>query len=144
MNRRTFVTTGAALALAGWAAPALAEWPQKTFETTSFEETLAQLIGNAEVVEQSDMLKTPSIAENGAQVRVEVRPPMKNVERIDLLVDKNPVPLTSRFSMQPRSVPYAAVNLKMRETSNVIALVRADGKVYREVREVRVTAGGCK
>jgi len=33
--------------------------------------------------------------------------------------------------------------VKMGQTANVIALVKAGGKFYRVAREVKVTAGGC-
>jgi sulfur-oxidizing protein SoxY len=33
--------------------------------------------------------------------------------------------------------------VKMGQTSNVYAVVKADGKYYRAVKEIKVTIGGC-
>ena len=38
---------------------------------------------------------------------------------------------------------YVSARLKMGETSNVRAVVRADGKFYTAVKEVKITIGGC-
>ena len=39
--------------------------------------------------------------------------------------------------------PYVSVRLKMGQTSNVHAIVKADGKFYSTQKEVKVTIGGC-
>ena len=40
--------------------------------------------------------------------------------------------------------PYASVRLKLGQTSNVRAIVKAaDGRFYTTVKEVKVTVGGC-
>ena len=89
------------------------------------------------------MLTAPKIAENGGQVRVAVQATLDNVEWISLLVEKNPLPMTSQFLTLGRSEPYVETNLKVRETSNVIAVVKAGNQFYSASQEVRVTAGGC-
>lgn len=120
-----------------------AQWPKKAFETPELQQTLADLLGGQTPVDGGVSLTVPAIAENGAQVRVAVHANLPKVETISLLVEKNPVPLTSQFSMPAGSKPDVSINLKVRETSNVIALVKADGKFYKASREVRVVAGGC-
>lgn len=117
--------------------------PQTAFTATQLEPALVAMLGGQTPIDQGVLLTAPSIAENGAQVRVEVKTELENVETISLLVEKNPVPLTSQFVFSSKSKPSVSVNLKVRETSQIIALVKADGKFYRASREVRVTAGGC-
>ena len=39
--------------------------------------------------------------------------------------------------------PQVNTRVKMGQTSNVIALVKADGKFYYASKEVKVTLGGC-
>ena len=144
-TRRKFLISGAAATLLSVLRPgaAFANWPKQGFTTTELQKALADLLGGQVPMESGVMLKVPAIAENGAQVRVEVQTDLPKVEVISLLVEKNPVPLTSQFVMSEHSKPNIKVNLKVRETSKVIALVKADGKFYSASKEVRVTAGGC-
>ncbi len=146
-TRREFLISGAAAGVASGLlsglAPVFANWPKAVFETTELQKALDSLLNGQTATESGVTLKVPAIAENGAQVRVSVRASVPKVEMISLLVEKNPVPLTSQFVMSEYSKPDVEVNLKMRETSRVIALVKADGKFYSASKEVRVTAGGC-
>lgn len=144
-QRRTFLVRGLSAGLAALLSPPLvfAKWSKEEFSITDLDKAITEITGGQEVSEKGVVLKVPKIAENGAQVRVSVETKLPNVEAINLLVEKNPVPLTSRFLFTGQSKPNIAVNLKVRETSDVIAVVKADGKFYRAVEKVRVTAGGC-
>ena len=140
-SRRYFI--GGMVALLS--SSALAIRPESAFTLSDYEKSIAELVGDrqARTDEESIQLKAPEIAENGAQVRVEVEVSLPNVESISLLVEKNPVPLTSQFVFSGDTIPYVSVNLKVRETSEIMALVKADGQFYSAVKSVRVTAGGC-
>ncbi len=142
-NRREFLHRSLAALAAALAPAALsANWPKEAFETTELQKAL-DMIAGGDVEEGAVTLKVPGIAEDGGAVRVEVETTLDNVESISLLVEKNPVPLTSQFVLHGQSHPYIATNIKVRETSDVIALVKADGRYYSHRRTVRVTAGGC-
>ena len=146
-ERRDFLILGIAASVApllpfGLATNAAA-WPKEVFTSTELQKTLEDLLQGRDPIEGKVSLTVPGIAENGAQVRVSVKTDLPDVETISLLVEKNPVPLTSQFIMNRYSKPAVAINLKVRETSRVIALVKADGKFYIAGSEVRVTAGGC-
>ena len=43
----------------------------------------------------------------------------------------------------PNAVADVSTRLKMGKTSNVTAVVKADGKLYTASKEVKVTIGGC-
>ena len=43
-----------------------------------------------------------------------------------------------------KAVPSIGTRVKMGKTSNVIAAVKSDGKVYTASKEVKVTIGGCE
>ncbi len=144
MNRRNFLLRFSASAAALCCPfPVVAARPENVFGSDDLQKSLDALLGGQTPADKGVTLTVPKIAENGAQVRVAVETDLPGVETISLLVEKNPVPLTSQFVFSGRSKPSVAVNLKVRETSNIIALVKADGKFYRAVSEVRVTAGGC-
>ena len=144
LARREFLA-GIAAGFAAVLSPlaALANWPKQVFAITDLQKVMDELLDGQAVSERGVMLTVPAIAESGAQVRVKVQTSLPKVEMISLLVEKNPVPLTSQFVMSGSSKPDVQINLKVRETSKVIALVKADGKFYSAGSEVQVTAGGC-
>ncbi|PTB86123.1 transcriptional initiation protein Tat, partial [Pseudidiomarina aestuarii] len=80
---------------------------------------------------------------NGASVPVEISSSLENIQRVALLVEKNPFPLA--MALEPTSVvsfPFKTM-LKVAEDSEIIAMVRADGKLYRTSRYVEIDIGGC-
>jgi sulfur-oxidizing protein SoxY len=58
-------------------------------------------------------------------------------------VAKNPNTLAANFRVADGTEPFVSTRVKMGETSDVFALVRADGKYYFAKKEVKVTIGGC-
>ena len=47
------------------------------------------------------------------------------------------------YKIPDGTIPTIANRLKMAKTSNVVAIVEADGKLYSATKEVKVTVGGC-
>jgi len=88
-------------------------------------------------------LKAPDIAENGAVVPVTVSSSMSNVEAISIIASANPSPLTSSYQLSPACEAFVSTRIKMVKTSNVVAVLKADGKLYSATKEVKVTIGGC-
>jgi sulfur-oxidizing protein SoxY len=88
-------------------------------------------------------ITAPDIAENGAVVPIAITSRIPNTESISIVAEKNPFPLTATFDVSNGAEPYASVRIKMGQTSNVRAIVKADGKFYTTAKEVKVTVGGC-
>ena len=86
---------------------------------------------------------TPDIAENGAAVQVSVTSTLPKTEAIAIVIEKNPGPLAAQFDVPPGTEPAIVTRFKMAQTSNVHAVVKADGKYFVSTREIRVTFGGC-
>lgn len=122
---------------------ALAEWPDAAFNETEYGPALKGLIGDQELLEGHVALEAPEIAENGATVPVKISTDLENVEWISIFGDKNPRPWISRFYFHGKSKPFVSTRIKLRETSHVVAIVKADGKLYSSKSAVKVTAGGC-
>ncbi len=122
---------------------AIAEWPSAAFDETEYEASLKGLVGDQELLDGHVTLDAPEIAENGATVPVKVSTDLGNVEWISIFGDKNPRPWISRFYFHGKSKPFVSTRIKLRETSNVVAIVKADGKLYASKSVVKVTAGGC-
>ena len=145
-RRRHFMAGAGALAatgLIGSRAAEAAAWNKAGFESKAVNDTLKNL-GAAGAAESRDIVITaPDIAENGAVVPVAVTSRIPNTQSISVIAEKNPFPLAATFDIASGAEPYASVRIKMGQTSNVRAIVKADGKVYTAVKEVKVTVGGC-
>ncbi|MEO8507797.1 MAG: thiosulfate oxidation carrier protein SoxY, partial [Betaproteobacteria bacterium] len=87
--------------------------------------------------------QTPDIAENGAVVPVGVTSTIPKTESIAILVEKNPNMLVAMFDIPAGTEPSLSTRVKMGQSSNVYALVKADGKYYVASKEIKVTLGGC-
>lgn len=152
MKRRVFlkgtVASGAvAVAVgAGLLSPrqVLAAWPKSAFEAESVSDALNGIYENDLAPASSDItVDAPDIAENGAVVPVSVKTSLSNVESITILSEKNNTPLVATFNMTPAAEGYISTRIKMGQSSNVIAVVKAGGKLHSARKEVKVTIGGC-
>ena len=148
MNRRTVikaVATGGALIGAGVLMPrlAMAAWNQEAFKADNQGAAMKALLG-AEPASSADVnLKAPSIAENGAVVPVTVKTTATNVESISIFVEGNPTPLVAEFMIPAGTSPEVSTRIRMGKTSNITAVVKADGKLMSATQETKVTIGGC-
>lgn len=125
----------------------LAHWPSDAFTADTVEDALKALLGQAQVADDKQISfkvgAPPSYAVNGASVPVEVRSELPNVERIAILVEKNPNPLAMSVDLTPDvALPFKSM-IKVAEDSEIIAVVRADGQLYRTSRKIAVDIGGC-
>ncbi len=135
------IIAGSAIALVPFSA--FAEWMEKAFRAEGYDSALAVIGATDAVLSDKIKLKAPEIAENGAVVPVQVSSTLDDIENISLLVEKNPTPLTAQFKMFPGLKPDFKVRVRMGQTSNVVAVVKAGGKFYKAQSEVKVTIGGC-
>ena len=125
----------------------LAHWPKDAFTAETVEDALLALVGQAEIASDKALNfkvgSPPSYAVNGASVPVAIESELKNIERVAILVEKNPFPLAMSFDLSPEVLlPFKSM-IKIREDSNVIAIIRAEGKLYKTSRFVEVDIGGC-
>ena len=149
-NRRTLLKGSIAASAMGIAVGAglltpravLAAWPKATFESTDTSSAITALGGNA-TESKNIKLKAPDIAENGAVVPVTITSKIDNTTAISILVSNNAQPLSATFNLGAKTHGYVSTRLKMGKTSDVIAIVKADGKLYSATKQVKVTIGGC-
>ena len=122
-----------------WADP----WNKAAFETKSLNDVV-KAMGGASATESKDItITSPDIAENGAVVPFTISTKLPKTEQMALLVEKNPNILAASFAIPSGTEAWVNTRVKMGQTSNVIALVKADGKFYYTAKEVKVTLGGC-
>ena len=147
-RRKFFITLGktagylalvASLPQIGWA-----KWNEKAFTATNLDAAIKEKFGDLVIVDSNEVkLKAPAIAENGAVVPITVKSDIANVKSISLLVKDNPSPLVTTLHIGPDSLADIQIRIRMGKTSEVIALVEADGKLHRATQKVKVTIGGC-
>ena len=151
-SRRKALKTGggagllALLAAAGVLRPgdALAQqWNQAAFTGKTMAEALRALGAQSPGTSAGIVIRAPEIAENGAVVPIAVDSKLAKTESITLLVEKNPQPLAASFDLPAGTEPSVSTRVKMGESSDVYALVKADGKFFMAKKEVKITIGGC-
>jgi sulfur-oxidizing protein SoxY len=112
------------------------------FEVKTLADAL-KLLGGTPADSKDVTITSPDIAENGAVVPVAVTSKLAKTQEIHILVEKNPAPLTASFAIPEGTEAYVSTRVKMGQSTNVIALVKADGKLYSATKETKVTLGGC-
>ena len=151
MKRRMFLKGSLAAGTVGVAVGAglltpgsvLAAWPKAAMEARTVDDALKG-IGMSGATESVDIkIKAPDSAENGAVVPVTISTSLAGVTNIALVVAKNGTPLTSSYDLGKGAEGYVSTRVKMGKTSDVIAVVKAGGKVMSAKKEVNVTIGGC-
>jgi sulfur-oxidizing protein SoxY len=141
------MTLLALLSAAGWLRPGEATaqaWNKGAFEAKTLDETV-KAFGGAAPAQSKEItfVSTPDIAENGAVVPIGVTSAVPKTESIAILIEKNPNVLAASFDIPPGTDPSISTRVKMGQSSNVYALVKADGKYYVASKEIKVTLGGC-
>ena len=139
------------LAAGAAAIPALQFLPGAAFAAAEdVAKMMADFSGGKEPQAGKITLTAPEIAENGntVPISVEVASAMEGNDMVDavlILADGNPRPEVATFHFTAMSGSAAATTrMRLAKTQNVIALARmADGSVYMDKKEVKVTIGGC-
>ncbi len=151
-NRRTLLKGTLAAGAAGIAAgigiltpkAVLAAWPKAAFEATDVNAALSSAHGSSSAADSGDIkLKAPDIAENGAVVPITVTSKIGGTNSISVLVPENNTPMAANFNLGSGAEGFVSTRIKMGKTSDVIAVVKADGKLFSTKKQVKVTIGGC-
>lgn len=131
------------------AAPATRMRNDEAFNARSLEAAIKALRLPEPVETDKIVIDAPDVAENGANVPVEVTAKLFKATRILVIGEKNIFPLLADVSLTPSGEaqasvePWIELKIKLAETSRVRALVEADGALYHAARSVRVIVGGC-
>lgn len=118
--------------------------PLAAFDAETVSDTLHALYGDRTIAASGKVrIGVAKLAENGAVVPVKVEVDLPGVEEIVLIATRNPVPLIARFAFGPRTRPFVATRVKLAETSEILAVVRAGEELLMARAAVEVTVGGC-
>ena len=152
MKRRVFLKASLAAGTVGMAVGAglltpravLAAWNEAAFKADNIGAALKEGMGSDTVTESAEVtLDVPSNPENGAVVPVAVTTTLSGVQSIAILVEKNPSPLCGVFTPGKRMKPKVSIRVKVSESADIIAVVKAGDKLYSTRIPVKVTIGGC-
>lgn len=146
LNRRQALIGAGALVALGAAGGV----PTTAWAANDAQERLMAFTGGVEPQMGRVMLDMPEIAENGNTVPMHIRvdSPMTaedHVQRVLVLADGNPSAGVATFHFSPMAgVAEANTRIRLGGTQNVMAVAQmSDGSFYMDVREVKVTIGGC-
>ncbi len=153
MRRRSLAALVAALALPrrALAQPVVNPVPGIDARTINTPQgALQSILKGAEMRRGRVLLELPSVADNGHSVPMTVRvdSPMSNadhVRRIDLLSDKNPVPLMASFFLGPH-MGRAEIESRVRlnGTQRVTAVAQlSDGSFWFDAADIAVNESAC-
>jgi sulfur-oxidizing protein SoxY len=151
-ERRIFLKGSIALSVLGTAIgtglltprAVLAAWPADAFAAKKVPDAMKALAGSDQMSDSSEIkIKAPDIAENGAVVPVTVSSGIDGIESISIIAVNNPAPLIASFNLGEGAEGFVSTRIKMGKTGDVVAVVKAGGKLYSAKKEVKVTIGGC-
>ena len=120
-----------------------AEWNKGAFDAKGMADALKSLGASGAADSKDILIKAPDIAENGAVVPVDVTSNIAGTQSISIFAEKNANPLVASFDLSNGAEGYVSTRIKMGQTSNIRIVVKAGGKYYTAVKEVKVTIGGC-
>ena len=118
-------------------------WNEAAFSMKTVPEAMRALGAQSPAASDAIQIKAPEIAENGAVVPIAIESRLPGTESITLLIEKNPQPLAASFSIPAGTEPNVSTRVKIGQSSDVYALVKAEGKFYMTKKEIKITLGGC-
>lgn len=120
-----------------------AEKNKAAMEATDVSGALAALGVQNPGVGKRILLDVPEIVDEKQKISIKVKSAIPNTDWIAVLVDKGAKPFIGQFDLAAKASSIET-DVKLMQTSSIIAIVRADGKYYRVDKEVKVAvAGGC-
>jgi sulfur-oxidizing protein SoxY len=123
---------------------ALAKWNQAAFDSTNYDEAINSYFPDQQFEETDQItIGVHPVIENGAVVPVKINTNLSKPESITIFVDKNPTPLIANFDLFPGCLGFVSTRIKMQKPSNIIVVVKADGKFFTTKTFVEVHEGGC-
>ena len=138
----TFLISAIAAPARVWAA---LKRPKTVFGATALDQAFKEL-GGMPVIHEGIRFTAPDIAENGAVVPITIEVDaelLPNVSEVYVLVEKNPNPMAAAFYVADDTDVYVKTRVKVAQTCDLFAVVEAEGKLFMQSKETKVTLGGC-
>jgi sulfur-oxidizing protein SoxY len=118
--------------------------PRQTFYAASPADAIRLVLGTDQSVPDTAVdLAVTAMAEMGDLVPLSVSTTLPDVESITIVADQNPNPIIAHYRIDPQLEPYIATRVRLAESGDVHALVKAGGTVHRATKHVEIGIGGC-
>ena len=147
-SRRDFLQAGTALSLA-FAAGVLkpsevfgAGWDGRMLDAKNLAEAIRAFGGEVAVDSDQVRVSGPEMVNSGYVVPVDIESKIAGTDLMVVVVQKNPIPVTTAFRIPADTLPIISTRIKMGETSTVYAIARANGKFHVGSTMIKVRAGG--
>lgn len=147
-SRRAFIHK--MLTMTGYAAGlvfskiSFANWVARDFQRQNINTTFTELFPEQAIKTTNKIqLKLPRIAENGAVVPITITSTIEKVDTVFIFSEKNPVPLIAKFTINSDLETFIGARFKMKESCDVIVILKAENNYYQTRQRVKVTLGGC-
>ena len=122
----------------------MAAWNAPAFEAKKLDAAMTAAFGSTSAADSDKIkLKVNTPAESGAAVPVTITSKLDNTESISILVENNMQPMSATFNLGSSTEGFISTIIKMGKSSDIIAVVKAGGKLYSTKKPVKVTIGGC-
>lgn len=120
-----------------------AEYPKKAFLAKEVPEALREVFGTADIGPGDKIeIETPHIASDARMVPVRIKSGYDNTESITLVVKGNESPFTAHFKFyEPQN--FVATRVRVADSSELLVIVKADGKLQTGNRTLRVGRNSC-
>ncbi|TLU57075.1 MAG: thiosulfate-binding protein SoxY [Chlorobium sp.] len=146
MKRRQFIAKGAgcsAFLLSMSPASLFGAWSAKDFHQCSIDQAFMAALGTS-APDRSDKITIVAspVAEDSSVVPVQVISSLKS-EVLYLFVEKNVTPLVIKCTLQGNVLPWFSLNIKMKESSTLYAVVKSEGRFFMTSVNVEIVAQAC-
>jgi sulfur-oxidizing protein SoxY len=145
MERRQFLASAALFAGFLFASPGklLAEWIAGNFRQSTLEAAFLSVFGTADIGKTDKITITaPQVAADSSSVPVEISSSVR-AERIYLFVEKNLTPLAFTCTLHGDALPWFSLNVKMKESSLIYAVIWDGRRYLMSSVQVNVLAQAC-
>jgi len=145
MRRRQFFSTGVICSVYLLLRPErlFAAWNEKIFQRCTMQQAFINALGTKEpVISDKITIVAPPLAADASLVPVQVISSLKG-EELYLFVEKNSTPLVFRLALKGNALPWFAVNIKMKESSALYAVVREGENYFMTSVHIEVLVQAC-
>ena len=115
-------------------------WPKEAFNANTIDTALLKLTGGNTIIPSPDdiLIKAPTIAENGI-AHITIQSNITNTESIAVFIPNNTLPLVANFNLDPSVTSTITTRIKIKSSGDIIAIIKADNKLYSTTKKMRVT-----
>ena len=122
----------------------LARRSEAAFSATDYQEALTTYFPDAEITESGKIsIGVRQEIENGSVVPIKVTTALPAPESISIFVEKNPTPLIANFDLTSACKGFISTRIKVELPSDVITVVKSEGKLFCTKKYIIVREGGC-